>query len=72
MMMILKNMLTSKQQIYKNQDENDYLILNGNNEAVLKYLKDHKSKSFLFSQNAKQNNGCYIESEDAIFRIGRC
>ena len=65
----LEKYADSKQQIYKNQDENDYLILNGSNEAVLKYLKDHRSKSFFFSQNAKQNHGCYVEKEDVIFRI---
>ena len=65
----LEKYTDSKQQIYKNQDENDYLILNGSNEAVLKYLKDHRSKSFFFSQNAEQNHGCYVEKEDVIFRI---
>ena len=65
----LEKYADSKQQIYKNQDENDYLILNGSNEAVLKYLKDHRSKSFFFSQNAEQNHGCYVEKEDVIFRI---
>ncbi len=58
----------SKQQIYKNQDKDDYLILNGSNETVLKYLKDHKSKSYFFSQNEEQNFGCYVENEDVIFR----
>ncbi len=65
----LEKYADSKQQIYKNQDENDYLILNGSNEAVLKYLKDHRSKSFFFSQNAEQNHGCYVEKEDVIFRL---
>ena len=65
----LEKYAVSKQQIYKNQDENDYLILNGSNEAVLKYLKDHRSKSFFFSQNAEQNHGCYVEKEDVIFRL---
>jgi UDP-N-acetylmuramoylalanine--D-glutamate ligase len=65
----LEKYADSKQQIYKNQDENDYLILNGSNEAVLKYLKDHRSNSFFFSQNAEQNHGCYVEKEDVIFRI---
>jgi len=65
----LEKYADSKQQIYKNQDENDYLILNSSNEAILKYLKDHKSKSFFFSQNAEQNHGCYVEKEDVIFRL---
>ena len=64
----LEKYAASKQQIYKNQDENDYLILNGSNETVLKYLKDHRSKSCFFSQNVEQNHCCYIESENVIFR----
>jgi UDP-N-acetylmuramoylalanine--D-glutamate ligase len=65
----LEKYAASKQQIYKNQDENDYLILNGGNESVLKYLEDHKSQSFFFAPDEKQNNGCYIEKEDVIFRL---
>jgi len=65
----LEKYAASKQQIYKNQDVNDYLILNSGNEAVLKYLRDHKSQSFFFSPNVKQNSGCYIEKEDVIFRL---
>lgn len=64
----LKKYAASKQRIYKNQDENDYLILNGGNETVLKYLKDHKSKSYFFSQNVEQSNGCYLDNDEVIFR----
>ncbi|MBT8387430.1 MAG: UDP-N-acetylmuramoyl-L-alanine--D-glutamate ligase [Ignavibacteria bacterium] len=65
----LEKYADSKQQIYKNQDENDFLILNGCSEAVLKYLKDHRSKSFFFSQKSEQNHGCFVEKEDVIFRF---
>ena len=58
----------SKQQIYKNQDENDYLILNGRNEAVLKYLKDHQSKAYFFSNNGEQNFDCYLDNDEVIFK----
>ena len=64
----LEKYAASKQQIYKNQDENDYLILNGSNETVLKYLEDHKSKSYFFSHNVEQNFGCYLDNEEVIFR----
>ncbi len=65
----LEKYAASKQQVYKNQDENDYLILNSGNEAVLKYLEDHKSQSFFFSPDENQSNGCYVEEEDVIFRL---
>ena len=50
----------SKQKIYENQDENDYLIVNTDNETTTKYLKNHKSKSFYFSLERDQENGCYV------------
>jgi UDP-N-acetylmuramoylalanine--D-glutamate ligase len=58
----------SKQKIYKNQDSGDYLILNKDNGAVLKYLKDHKSKSFYFSLNDELDNGCFKENEKIHFK----
>jgi UDP-N-acetylmuramoylalanine--D-glutamate ligase len=57
----------SKQNIYENQDPGDYLILNKDNGAVLKYLKDYKSKSFYFSLNDELDNGCFKENEKIHF-----
>ena len=59
----------SKQRIYKNQDEKDYLILNKDSQTVIKYLVDHKSKSFFFSLNEEQNNGCFYSEGNVIFRM---
>jgi UDP-N-acetylmuramoylalanine--D-glutamate ligase len=59
----------SKQRIYSNQQEKNYLILNYDSETTIKYLKDYKSKSFYFSLNQKQNNGCYLSGDDVVFRI---
>ncbi|MGB5847483.1 MAG: UDP-N-acetylmuramoyl-L-alanine--D-glutamate ligase [Ignavibacteriaceae bacterium] len=53
----------SKQKIYENQDSGDYLILNRDKGAVLKYLKDHKSKSFYFSLNDELDNGCFKKNQ---------
>jgi UDP-N-acetylmuramoylalanine--D-glutamate ligase len=57
----------SKQNIYENQDAGDYLILNKDNGTVLKYLKDHKSKSFYFSLNDELDNGCFKRNERIQF-----
>ncbi len=59
---------SSKQNIYENQDSGDYLILNKDNGTVLKYLKDHKSKSFYFSLNDEMDNGCFKENEKIHFK----
>ncbi|MGB5894847.1 MAG: UDP-N-acetylmuramoyl-L-alanine--D-glutamate ligase [Ignavibacteriaceae bacterium] len=53
----------SKQKIYENQDSGDYLILNKDNGAVLKYIKGHKSKSFYFSLNDEPENGCFKKNQ---------
>ncbi|NWG28217.1 MAG: UDP-N-acetylmuramoyl-L-alanine--D-glutamate ligase [Ignavibacteriaceae bacterium] len=57
----------SKQRIYINQDEKDFLILNKDSQAVMQYLVGHKSKSYLFSLSEKQNNGCYSSDGEVIF-----
>jgi len=58
----------SKQNIYMNQDAKDFLILNKDNGEVIKYLKDHKSKSFYFSLNEEVENGCFKEENRIHFR----
>ncbi|HLG32044.1 MAG TPA: UDP-N-acetylmuramoyl-L-alanine--D-glutamate ligase [Ignavibacteriaceae bacterium] len=56
----------SKQRIYENQDQNDYLVVNGDDETTLKFLSGYKSKSFLFSLNEEQQNGCYVTGNQII------
>ena len=59
----------SKQRIYKNQDEKDFLILNKDSKTVIKYLSEHKSKSFFFSLNEEQNDGCFYADGEVVFKI---
>ena len=65
----VENYASSKQKIYKNQDKNDYLVLNKDNGEVLKYLNDHKSKSFYFSLNEEVENGCFKKDDKIHFRL---
>lgn len=59
----------SKQRIYKNQDKNDYLIVNRDSKPVMKYLAEHNSKSIYFSLNELQNDGCSYSDNEVIFRL---
>lgn len=59
----------SKQNIYKNQDAKDFLILNKDSNAVMKYLSEHKSKSFFFSLSEEQNDGCFYSDGEVIFKL---
>ena len=62
-----ENYVESKFRIFKNQDENDYLILNKDDQTTERYLKNHKSKSFYFSLNKEIDNGCHLNNEQIIF-----
>ena len=64
----LQKYAESKHRIYNNQDENDFLILNYDNEAARDCIKQHKSKSFYFSLINEQDNGCYLSDDDVVFR----
>ena len=59
----------SKQRIYKNQDKNDYLIVNRDSKPVVKYLAEHNSKSIYFSLNEEQNDGCFYFDNEVIFKL---
>jgi len=58
----------SKQKIYKNQDRSDFLILNKDSQAVMKFLSEPSSKSLYFSITDEQNDGCFYSGGDVIFR----
>ena len=49
----LENYINSKLRIYKNQDKDDYLILNMDNEATLNSVTEPKSRVFYFSLKEK-------------------
>jgi UDP-N-acetylmuramoylalanine--D-glutamate ligase len=59
----------SKQRIYINQDEKDFLILNKDSQSVIKYLSEHKSKSFFFSLNEEQEDGCFYSGNEVVFKL---
>ncbi len=59
----------SKQRIYENQDDKDFLILNKDSKPVMKYLSGSKSKSVYFSLNEEQRDGCFYFDGDVIFRL---
>ncbi len=64
----LEKYAESKHRIYNNQDENDFLILNYDNETTIRSLKQHKSKSFYFSLTNEQENGCFLSKDDVVFK----
>lgn len=61
-----ENYIRSKLQIYKNQDDNDFLILNKDNDTLIKSVTNHKSKTYYFSLREAPNKGIY-KSDDNLF-----
>lgn len=57
----------SKQAIYKNQNEDDYLILGKDSQLLTQFLKSHKSLTFWFSTKQKVDNGCWLDNEKIVF-----
>jgi UDP-N-acetylmuramoylalanine--D-glutamate ligase len=63
-----ENYINSKLRIYKNQDKDDYLILNNDNVTTLKSLTDHASRTFYFSLNQEIGNGCYCSDDNIYYK----
>lgn len=56
----MKNYISAKQKIAKNQTENDYLLINADCELLMQNLPKTKSKIYYFSTKNKVE-GCYIK-----------
>ncbi|HSL87831.1 MAG TPA: UDP-N-acetylmuramoyl-L-alanine--D-glutamate ligase [Ignavibacteriaceae bacterium] len=58
----VENYAASKQRIYKNQKEDDYLILNKDSELLMNHWKKSGSQVYYFTTKSKVENGCFIEN----------
>jgi UDP-N-acetylmuramoylalanine--D-glutamate ligase len=57
----------SKQLIYKNQTEKDFLILGNDSELLTQHLHEHKSQTYWFSTKQKVSNGCWLDNDRVVF-----
>jgi len=64
-----ENYISSKLRIYKNQDKNDYMILNKDDETLINSLTNYSSKAFYFSLSEPQLNGCCLSGTQVIYKI---
>jgi UDP-N-acetylmuramoylalanine--D-glutamate ligase len=62
-----ENYIKSKLRIYSNQDDKDFLVLNKDDEVLMKSLTAHNSKSFYFSNKEKLLDGCYVSDNHILF-----
>ncbi len=57
----------SKLSIYKNQNREDFLILNKDDETLMNAVSSRKSKTFYFSLKDEQLDGCYLMNGNIIY-----
>ena len=69
----LENYIDSKFRITMNQTENDFLIYDNDDEIIISWLKNNKTKAQLlpFSLEKKFERGAYIENEQIIIKTNK-
>jgi UDP-N-acetylmuramoylalanine--D-glutamate ligase len=65
-----ENYINSKLAIYRNQDQNDFLILNKDSEALINSITKPKSKIYYFSLKEEVEFGCYYQDKKIYFMDG--
>lgn len=63
-----ENYAKCKIDITKNQSEDDFAILNYDDEDTVKYAKDIKAKSIYFSRKTKLDEGVYVDRDDVLVK----
>ncbi|MGN1195915.1 MAG: UDP-N-acetylmuramoyl-L-alanine--D-glutamate ligase [Acutalibacteraceae bacterium] len=63
----MENYINVKKSIAKNQDENDYCVLNFDDKVLREFAKELKCKVVFFSSSQKLKNGLYYEDGKIIY-----
>lgn len=64
----IKKYAQSKQRIYENQSNTDFLIINNDSEILIENLNSFSSKAFRFSTKEILQEGCFLDNEIIIFK----
>lgn len=64
----INNYIASKLNIFKNQDENDYLILNADDALTPKEISSSKVRKYYFSLKADVENGAHLKNDELVFK----
>ncbi|MGE5430459.1 MAG: UDP-N-acetylmuramoyl-L-alanine--D-glutamate ligase [Syntrophomonadaceae bacterium] len=64
----IQNYINSKLNVFKNQNENDFLILNANDEKTPSEISNTRVNKFYFSLQKEMANGATLEDGKMVFR----
>lgn len=64
----LENYARAKAMIFKNQDKNQYFVVNYDDEESMKLVKQCPAKVVPFSRKAELSFGCYVLDGDIVIR----
>lgn len=65
----IKNYIKAKKNIVKNQNENDYLLINADDELLMQNIPKTKAKIYYFSTKNRVV-GCYVKNSSIYFNDG--
>ncbi len=63
----MENYINAKANVFSNQSDDDFLILNADNECTYKLRTETKSKIILFSRKSELKAGCFVMNNNIIF-----
>jgi len=67
----LGNYVAAKERIFENQDENDYCVLNDDDDICSKMKHKTKAKALLFSRKKELNEGAFLKDNKIWVRLGK-
>lgn len=65
----MENYISIKARVFENQDENDFAVLNHDDEACFKMAQNIRSRVIFFSQKTKLLNGIYLDGTEIVSAI---
>lgn len=66
-----ENYIKAKKKIFKNQDKDDYIVLNYDDEIIRSFSKEIEARIIWFSLDRKLDKGIYLDGENIIINNGR-
>lgn len=66
----MENYINTKCKVFKNQDAEDFTILNGDDPETIKLVDRPNSKVLLFSRKKEVAQGAYVENDYIVIKVG--